>query len=52
MGATTGTQVRTGWVVRDRAGGVVVILTGADADAAADAWRHNRGYRVDAVELD
>jgi hypothetical protein len=39
-----------GWVVRDRAGRVVLICSGADAAAEAATWAE-RGYRVDTVGL-
>jgi hypothetical protein len=44
------TAVRSGWVVRNRAGQVVVIFQGADAEQAAHDWEP-QGYRVEVVEL-
>jgi hypothetical protein len=42
--ATT-TMTRTGWVVRNAQGRVVVIFAGADAKDAAEQWAA-RGYDV------
>ena len=39
------------YVVRDRAGRIVVIFAGADAAAAADEWAE-RGYEVVPTTLD
>jgi hypothetical protein len=42
--------VHMGFVVRDRDGSVVVILTGGDAAEAAD-WYSEEGFEVVAVDL-
>jgi hypothetical protein len=42
--ATT-TMTRTGWVVRNAQGRIVVIFAGADGERAAEQWAA-RGYDV------
>jgi hypothetical protein len=51
-GTATTTNVRTGWVVRNRSGQVVVIFEGHGARTAADEWAKMHHCSVDPVELD
>ena len=50
--SVSGAAVRTGWVVRNRAGQVVVIYEGGAAQASAEEWAGGRGYQVESVSLD